>query len=168
MIFSNPIEPIKLEPGFVIRSLGTEEELPARSWASWRAFHPNDPDENYEGWDWYKNIQLCPLYRRDLDLVLVDPEGTIVGFVTMWFDDYNRIGYIDPVGVIPEYWRRGIGKTLVTEALIRVQKLGAVSAYIESFDKPAHRLYESVGLQVVKKLRTWSRNLEKTSNGGIL
>ena len=24
--------------------------LPARSWASWRAFHPDEPDEKCDGW----------------------------------------------------------------------------------------------------------------------
>ena len=37
--------------GYRVRSLGEIDELPARSWASWRSFHPDDPDEKFEGWD---------------------------------------------------------------------------------------------------------------------
>jgi hypothetical protein len=37
--------------GYVIRSMGTLDEHPARSWASWRAFHSDEPDSNYDG-DW--------------------------------------------------------------------------------------------------------------------
>jgi len=33
----------------------------------WNAFHADEPDDRYEGWDWYHNIQHAPLYRRDLD-----------------------------------------------------------------------------------------------------
>ena len=56
-------------PGYTVRALGDVEELPARSWVSWKAFHPDEPDERYQGWEWYHNIQRCPLYRRDLDIV---------------------------------------------------------------------------------------------------
>ena len=34
-----------------IRATGDVADLPARSWASWRAFHPEAPDEDYEGWE---------------------------------------------------------------------------------------------------------------------
>jgi len=156
---SNEIKAPVLPHGYKIRALGTEEELPARSWASWRAFHPDDPDENYEGWDWYKNIQLCPLYRRDLDLVCIDANGTIAGFVTMWYDDFNQIGFIDPVGITPENWRKGIGKALVLESLNRIRKFGATRAYVDSYEEAAHKLYESSGLKAVKSLRTWKRKI---------
>jgi mycothiol synthase len=59
-----PIREAPIAPGYSVRSLGDESEIPARSWASWRGFHPNEPDSKYEGWEWYHNIQRCPLYRR--------------------------------------------------------------------------------------------------------
>ena len=57
--------------GYSVRALGDDSELPARSWLSWKVFHPDELDEKYEGWEWYKNVQLVPLYRRDLDIVAV-------------------------------------------------------------------------------------------------
>ena len=70
-------------PGYTVRALGETEELPERSWASWRAFHPDEPDERYQGWEWYHNIQRMPLYRRDLDMVGVAPDGKIASFCTI-------------------------------------------------------------------------------------
>ena len=68
-------------------------ELPARSWASWRAFHPDEPDEKYDhDWSWYQNIQAAPLYRRDLDLVAIAPGGEVAAFTTIWYDDVTRCG----------------------------------------------------------------------------
>ncbi|WP_367362536.1 hypothetical protein [Mesotoga sp.] len=67
------IAEVSISKGFEIGSLGNAEELPSRSWASWRAFHPDEPDEDYEGREWYLNIQKQPLYRRDLDIVAVAP-----------------------------------------------------------------------------------------------
>jgi mycothiol synthase len=79
-----------LVPGYALRALGDAGELPDRSWASWRAFHPDEPDERYEGWEWYHNIQRMPLYRRDLDVVGVAPDGKIASFCTIWYDDVTQ------------------------------------------------------------------------------
>jgi hypothetical protein len=100
-----------------VRALGEVEELPARSWASWRAFHPDEPDERYQGWEWYHNIQRIPLYRRDLDVVAVAPNGEIASFCTVWFDDVTRTGVFEPVGTAPEHQRRGLGKAVMCEGL---------------------------------------------------
>ncbi|HSK87264.1 MAG TPA: hypothetical protein VK880_02840, partial [Anaerolineales bacterium] len=87
-----PFDPSQGKPdsvphkGYTIRALGEEDELPARSWLSWKVFHPDEPDEKYEGWEWYKNIQRIPLYRRDLDLVAVAPDGELAAFCTVWVD----------------------------------------------------------------------------------
>jgi hypothetical protein len=72
--FSQPIPDCAPRDGYTVRALGDESELPARSWLSWKAFHPDEPDEKYQGWEWYKNVQRVPLYRRDLDIVAVAPD----------------------------------------------------------------------------------------------
>jgi hypothetical protein len=53
--------------GYTLRALGDKTEHPARSWASGKAFHPDEPGENYGGGTGYRNVQRAPLYRRDLD-----------------------------------------------------------------------------------------------------
>jgi mycothiol synthase len=88
---------------YSIRSLGDASELPARSWVSWQAFHPDEPHENYIGWQWYPSIQRCPLYRRDLDLVAVAPDAELAAFTTVWYDDVARTGYFEPVGTSPDH-----------------------------------------------------------------
>ncbi len=73
-----PIPEWPMREGYTIRSLGEAAELASRSWASWRAFHPEEPDEKYDrDWSWYQNIQAAPLYRRDLDLVAIAPSGEV-------------------------------------------------------------------------------------------
>jgi len=51
-----PIPDAPIPPGYTVRALGDVDELPARSWASWRGFHADEPDEDYQGWEWYLNI----------------------------------------------------------------------------------------------------------------
>jgi hypothetical protein len=96
-----PLPDLPVAPGYTIRAMGSRDEYPARSWASWRAFHPDGPDSDYEGWAWYGNIQSAPLYRRDLDIVAVAPDGEIASFCTIWYDDVTRTAMYEPVGTVP-------------------------------------------------------------------
>lgn len=156
-IFQDKPNDFHLPAGYKIRSLGTVDELPARSWASWRAFHPDEPDEKYEGWEWYHNIQKSPLYRRDLDLVCTAPDNSIAGFVTLWYDDFNRTVILEPVGIVPEHWHKGLGSALISEGFKRSKALGAERAYVDSYEEPAHSLYEKMGLKHIQILRTWEK-----------
>ena len=156
---SLPIPDPPLPCGYVVRSLGDADENPARSWLSWRAFHPDAPDDEYEGRDWYANIQRAPLYRRDLDLVAVAPDGGLASFATAWFDDANRIGVFEPVGTSPEHQRRGLARAILAEGLRRLKRLGATTAYVGSGSAAAHALYASAGLTEYDVLQPWERVL---------
>lgn len=150
--------PDSLPPeGYTVRALGDENEHPARSWISWKAFHPDEPDEKYEGWEWYKNIQRVPLYRRDLDIVAVAPDGELAAFCTAWFDDVRRMVIFEPVGTHPDHQKRGLGKAVMNEALRRAQRLGANLATVSSYSPGAHALYESMGFTEVDLLEPWIR-----------
>jgi mycothiol synthase len=133
-----------LPPGYTVRALGGVDELPVRSWASWKAFHPDAPDEDYQGWEWYLNIQRCPLYRRDLDLVAVAPEGEIVAFTTVWYDDVTRSAYFEPVGTMPAHQRRGLAQAILSEGLRRLQRLSARRAFVGGYEPGPNALYSSV------------------------
>lgn len=142
-------------PGYTVRALGGEEELPARSWASWRAFHPDEPDAAYQGWEWYRVIQACPLYRRDLDIVAVAPGGEHAAFCTIWFDDVTRTGYVEPVGAQPDHQRCGLGRAVVTEGLRRLRGMGADLAYVGAYSDAANALYAACGFTTVERLEPW-------------
>ena len=130
--------------GYSVRSLGDASEIPARSWLSWRVFHPDEPDEKYGGWEWYPSIQRCPMYRRDLDLVAVAPDGELAAFTTVWYDDVTRTGYFEPVGTSPDHQRRGLGKAIMTEGLRRLKHMGALYATVGGYSEAAIALYSSV------------------------
>lgn len=149
------IPEVPLADGYMIRALGDVDELPRRSWASWRAFHPDEPDEKYEGWTWYPNVQRAPLYRRDLDLVAIAPDGSVAAFCTVWFDDVTRAGVFEPVGTVPEHQRRGLGKAIMHEGLRRLQRLGATQAHVGSYSPAAHALYASVGFVEYDLAEPW-------------
>ena len=120
----SPIPEAPLPDGYVIRSMGGAEEYPSRSFASWRAFHNDEPDANYDGdYAWFANLQSAPLYRRDLDVVAAASDGSLAAFCTCFYDDYTRSAVTVVVGVAAEHWRRGLGKAVITEALRRLQAM---------------------------------------------
>ena len=107
-----------------------EARHPPRSWASWRTFHPNDPDEDYESHCWYHNVMKAPMYRRDLDLVAIDVTGAVAAFCTIWYDDVSRSGYYEPVGTVPEHQRRGLCTALLHEGMRHLVERGSIHACI--------------------------------------
>jgi GNAT superfamily N-acetyltransferase len=155
-----PIPNVELFDGYKIRSLGNEGELPARSWVSWKAFHPYEPDEGYEGWQWYLNIMRAPLYRRDFDLVAVAPDGELAAFSTVWFDDVNRTGAFEPVGTSRAHQRRGLANAIMHEGLRRLRDMGATRAFVGSWNEATHALYRSAGFENYDLLESWHKELK--------
>jgi mycothiol synthase len=143
--------------GYTIRGLGGDNETPARSWSSWRAFHPDEPADRYQGYDWYANIQRAPLYRRDFDIVAVTGAGEIASFATIWFDDVARTGAFEPVGTVPGHQKRGLARAVICEGLRRLKRIGATRAYVGSYTEGAHAAYASAGFTDYELLEPWTR-----------
>jgi mycothiol synthase len=154
-----PIPEARPAAGYTVRALGDVEELPARSWASWRGFHSDEPDEHYTGGagEWYRVIQRMPLYRRDLDIVAVAPGGEIAAFCTLWYDDVTRAGYFEPVATVPEHRQRGLGKAVMAEAMRRIKRLGASLATVGGYSPEANALYASVMSAEYDLSEPWER-----------
>ena len=151
---AKPLPDAPLAEGFAIRCLGDASEHPARTWASWRGFHPNELAVGYAGPEWYLNIQHCPLYRRDLDMVAVSGD-VIASFATLWFDDVTRTVLVEPVATVPEHQRKGLSRAVITEGLRRAQLLGAVRAFVGGYESGPNALYSSVFSPVCDRSVSW-------------
>ena len=157
---ADPITPAPPAPGYTIRALGDGLELLERCYASGLGFHEGDIKiavENRDDPTWYRNIQTAPLYRRDLDLVAIAPDGAIAAFCTIWFDDVTRSAYFEPVATVPAYQRRGLGKALMTEGLRRLQRMGATVAFVGGYSPAANALYRSVMGDDHELYEPWAR-----------
>jgi GNAT superfamily N-acetyltransferase len=146
-LLDKPIPDVPLAAGYTIRSLGDGLELLERCYASGLGFHQGDIKvavENRDDPTWYRNIQTAPTYRRDLDLVAVAPDGAIAAFCTIWFDDVTRTGVFEPVATVPSHQRKGLGKAVMHEGLRRLQRMGALVAYVGGYEPGANALYSSV------------------------
>lgn len=159
-----PIPDVPLAPGYTIRALGDGLELLERCYASGLGFHEGDiriAVDNRDDPTWYRNIQAAPLYRRDLDLVAVAPDGAIAAFCTIWFDDVTRSAYFEPVATVPAHQRRGLGKALLTDGLRRLQRMGALVAGVGGYSDAANALYRSVMGDDHELYEPWVKRMER-------
>jgi ribosomal protein S18 acetylase RimI-like enzyme len=155
-----PIPDVAAAPGYLIRSLGDGLELLERCYASGLGFHEGDISyavDNRNDPTWYRNIQTAPLYRRDLDLVAVTPDGAIAAFCTLWFDDVTRSAYFEPVATVPTHRLRGLGKAVMCEALRRAQRMGATVAFVSGEGPAANGLYRAVMGPEYDRYERWVR-----------
>lgn len=150
--------------GIILRSMNGAADLSSRSWASWRAFHADEPDDAYErdGGVWYLNVMNTPLYRSDLDIVAENRQGQMIGFCTVWFDAETGTGYFEPVGIIPEYQKKGLGKALLYEGLNRLKGAGGTLATVAGQWEGAYRLYTSVMGDASHVFRSWIKSRPTT------
>ena len=147
--------------GYSIRSLGDGVELIERCYASGLAFHEGDVNIAAGNRDttWYRNIQKCILYRRDLDLVAVTEQGEIASFCTVWYDDVTRTGAFEPVATVPAHQRRGLARAVMTEGLRQLHALGAIHATVGSYSEEAGALYAALGFTQFDVSERWEKTL---------
>lgn len=155
---TTPLPEVRLAAGYTLRSLGDETELPARSRLARHILLPGEPEDHDPDWAWYRSVQRAPLYRRDLDLVAVAPDGELAACATVWFDDVTRSAALEPVGVHPNYQRPGLDTALVAEGLRRAARLGATLAIAES-TAATDALYTAAGFVDCERREPWIRHV---------
>jgi mycothiol synthase len=151
-------EPI-LPPGYTIHPVGEGAALIERCYASGLAFHENDAliaHGNREV-SWYRSIQNAPLYRRDLDLTVVAPDGSVASFCTIWYDDVTRSAAFEPVATVPDQQRKGLGRAVMRAGLRQLVCLGATKVFVGSYSSEAGALYTAAGFTLARLNYPWKK-----------
>jgi ribosomal protein S18 acetylase RimI-like enzyme len=99
-----------------------------------------------------REIRRKPGFLPSATWLIAAPAGfvaTIQGVV-----DREGFGAIQNVGVLPAYRGRGLGRRLVSRALMGFRERGVSRAFLEVTAENVHavRLYRSVGFRRVKTL----------------
>lgn len=128
------------------------------SFAIFQGFnHGNDEEE-------FKKDYQEPIWRKHqnpyLQLKALNENNKIVGYCGFWYDEKTDYAYIEPLCVIPEYRKLGIGKALIYEGLNRSRKLGAKVAFVLS-DKD---FYFKIGMQKEKTFNFYWKKIEMFAN----
>ncbi len=138
--------------GFSLQSLAEDNDLSKVNRCLWRGFdHGDEPLEN-SLWE-RRLMQSAPNYRKDLNLVVVAPEGNFVAYCGMWLEPVHRIAYVEPVATDPDYRRKGLGAAVVLEGVRRCVEQGASTAYVGS----TMPFYLSMGFEQVYNSTLWVR-----------
>lgn len=145
-----------LPSGYTIRTVKGEEDLEARVAVHRAAFHPSRMTVEK-----HRAVMQSPTYRRELDLVVVAPEGAFAAYTIAWFDETNAMGIFEPVGCHPDYQRRGLAGAVVREGLRRLHGMGVKVAHVNSWreDSPGAALYRSLHFTVSGRIFAWEKKL---------
>ncbi|QDT39284.1 GNAT family N-acetyltransferase [Stratiformator vulcanicus] len=105
-------------------------------------------------------LKECSLYRPDLDLHILAPDGTMAGYCLCWLDEKNSVGIFEPVRVEQEFQRRGLGTALMHEGVRKLQRAGAncIKVCYRFGNSAAEALYRKVGFEPVFEKQLYLRN----------
>lgn len=147
-------EPPALSRGLSFQTM-TEDLVESRVICSRAAFNSSMTPERYR-----KTFE-ANLYRRELDLMLVSEEGRVVAFALGWLDPASGVVELEPVGVHPDFHRKGLGREICRATLRRARELGATRAVIGAeMDNPASvGLYQSLGLTISIEIVAFAREV---------
>ena len=154
---SGTLDGLPVTAGFSIRHSRGEEDARLRAACSHAAFGSSKLFEDY----WPRTLRLMqsPVYVPEHELFVIAPTGEVAAFCIVWIDELTRVGHFEPVGTHPDFQRRGLGKSLLFEALRRLKSEGMTAADVctNHDNEAAIPLYESAGLQKSKRLLAFSK-----------
>jgi GNAT superfamily N-acetyltransferase len=147
----DPPEPPPLPDRFRYRTVG-DGDVPERVSIHREVWAPSRVTEGS-----YGQVRGQWPYRESLDCVVETPDGRFAAYCLCWPDDANSVGEFEPVGVRPEFRRRGLGSAVCTFALRRLHEEGCRQAIVYCANEPACALYESLGFRVHTSLVEYAR-----------
>ena len=111
------------------------------------------------GPDVEERLRQTPLYRADLDLLVLDSRDRVAAYGLFWFDPETSTGLVEPMRTEDDHQRRGLARHVLTAGINLLVDAGAdrIKICFEP-DNPASRdLYLSVGFEPVKQCAVVSR-----------
>lgn len=104
----------------------------------------------------------CSLYRPDLDLAVVAPDGGIAAYGLFWADPVTGVGLVEPMRTEDEHQGRGLAKHVLTAGLELLAANGCERlkvSYVDGNDA-ARRLYLDAGFRAHSRSTTLVRSVE--------
>ena len=159
VLFIYPLDEPVAEPllpdGYTVRPVAGEREAGVRAAAHRDAF-----DSTRITHEAYLRLMQMQGYDRDLDTVVVAPDGTIAAFCLGWLDAVNQVGEVEPAGTRQDFRRQGLGQAAVLAGLRRMQARGAKSVVVgpvDAAEEAAMRLYQSAGFRPIYRVYGYAR-----------
>ena len=111
------------------------------------------------GPDVEERLRQTPLYRGDLDLVVLDDHDRAAAYGMFWFDPVSATGLVEPMRTEDEHQRRGLARHVLTIGLNLLFDAGAERIKIawEPGNPASSALYTDVGFESVRECALVSR-----------
>jgi mycothiol synthase len=157
----------------VIRRLKTEVDgdVEVLNWLDNECFKDDPHHVSHAVEETRRSLLSDPVLKwREFFFAVVDSKN--VGYVGLGIDErYNvehgvKTGYINGIGVLAAYRRRGIGTRLLLHGLRRLKEKGMTSVSLDTEDTNPTRaitLYEKVGFKVLQEYLTYARDVALTT-----
>ncbi|MCD8502017.1 MAG: GNAT family N-acetyltransferase [Bacillaceae bacterium] len=151
-----PFPKVDLPAGYTVMSLAEENNLKKVDRVLYRGFgHEGEPDE--DGIEDRKLMQSAPNFRKDLNIVVVAPNGDYFSYAGFFLQEDIKVAYVEPVATDPDYRRLGIGSAAMLEGIRRCIDRGAKTVIVES----AIPFYLSLGFQPQFIRHPWFKEFSK-------
>lgn len=155
-----PVAPVP--PGFLIRPLAGEGE--ADQWVqTYNRSFAGHHDAHEQSLEDKLNRMQFDSYRSDIDLVLIDPDGTMVGVCQCFLESVGgekQQAIVNQLGVVPEMRGKGLGRALLTASLDAFHRIGVRDVFLNvdsANETGALALYESAGFEPVYQSMVYMR-----------
>ncbi len=118
----------------------------------------------------YSDFFFEELLRSSPEAFLVAQHGSqIVGYIMCRIEygfsnihrfGFARKGHIVSVAILEQHRRKGLGTTLVQQAMEGMKRRGCPEAYLEvrTSNQPAIRLYEELGFKITSRMEAYYRD----------
>ena len=156
MKITQPFQPLTpLPDDLTLKSLAEDNDLAKLDRVIWRGFNHGDepPEIDFAG---RRKQQSVPNYRKDLNIIIVAPDGNYVAYAGTWFEATNKYAYVEPVCTDPDYRRKGLGRAAVLEGIRRCGELGAQVAYVGSVQP----FYQAMDFKQIFACNCWIKYLD--------
>ncbi len=104
-------------------------------------------------------LHATPLYRADLDLAVLAPDGAVAAYALFWADAVTRVGLVEPVRTEEQFSGRGLASFLVRSGVERLAAAGSTRLKIvyEEGNEAARRAYVGAGFVPGVRVVTYVR-----------
>ena len=153
------IQAASLPEGYTIRPAAGRQDACSKALAVHAAFDSDQPLDEIQ--EQITRFMDSSVYDPQNDILVESLSGGISSFCLLWPDLTTRVGLVEPVGTHPNHRRLGLAKAVLTAGLRRLKDLGMThaSAYVETDNLPAIRLYERLGFIRRNRLLTFEKRL---------
>lgn len=152
-----PLPAPELPPGFAIRPVSGDEEAPALVELHRAAFGSAMMTVAER-----LAMMRGPDYERELDLVVVAPDGRLAAYCFCWISaeenlrSGRKMGYTDPLATHPDFQRRGLAQALLLDGMRKLKARGMETAALgtSSTNLAMQAAAQAVGFRV-KAVTLW-------------